>query len=137
MDAREVTDHLLRNAVWTASRSGGPGGQRRDKVSTKAELTLEEDSLDGLEPYVAGLLHERLGFGERPVRITIQDERSLSQNQEIAAERLLELVTAALAPPPPKRRPTRPSQSKRKARVDDKTRRGGIKRLRQAPGDAD
>ena len=126
---------MLRRAVWTASRSGGPGGQRRDKVSTKAELTLEADSLEGLEPFVAALLYERLGLGERPLRITIQDERSLSQNQEIAAERLLAMVTEALAPPPPPRRPTRPSRSKRRARVDDKTRRGGVKRLRQAPAD--
>jgi ribosome-associated protein len=137
MDTGEVVEHLLSAAQWTASRSSGPGGQHRDKASTRAELTLSGDSLIGLEPDVAARLAEALGLDQRPLRITVQDERSLSRNQEIAAERLSELVARALAPPPPPRRPTRPSRSKRQARLTDKTRRGGVKRLRQPPADSD
>src|ERR1700682_6055216 len=131
MEVGEVVEHLLKGAVWTASRSSGPGGQHRDKASTRAELTLGADSLAGLEPDVADRLMLGLGLDERPLRITVQDDRSLSRNQEIAAERLTALVARALAPPPPPRRPTRPSRRKRAARVDDKTRRGSIKRLRR------
>ena len=40
-----------------------------------------------------------------PTGITVQDERSLSRNQEIAVERLTELVARALAPPPPPQTP--------------------------------
>jgi ribosome-associated protein len=137
MDSGEVVEQLLKAAQWTASRSSGPGGQHRDKASTRAELTLSDESLVGLEPHVAARLAEALGLDERPLRITVQDERSLSRNQEIAVERLTELVARALAPPPPARRPTRPSRSKRQARLTDKTRRGGIKRLRQPPDDSD
>ncbi|HLZ27285.1 MAG TPA: peptide chain release factor-like protein [Chloroflexota bacterium] len=133
MDVEEVVEHLLKGAVWTASRSSGPGGQHRDKASTRAELTIGPDSLAGLEPAVVDRLTLALGVGQRPLRITVQDDRSLSRNQEIAIERLAELVARALAPPPPPRRPTRPSRTKRAARVDDKTRRGTTKRLRRPP----
>jgi ribosome-associated protein len=137
MDAGEVIEHVLKTAQWTASRSSGPGGQHRDKASTRAELTITEDSLIGLDPDIAARLVEALGLDERPLRISVQDERSLSRNQDIAADRLTELISQALAPPPPPRRPTRPSRSKRAARVDDKTRHGSIKRLRRPPNEAD
>jgi len=133
MDAGEVVEHLLRGAVWTASRSSGPGGQHRDKASTRAELTIGSDSVIGLDTGVVDRLTRGLGLDERPLRITVQDDRSLSRNQQIATDRLIELVTQIMAPPPPPRRPTRPSRSKRAARVDTKTRRGTIKQLRRAP----
>src|SRR5450755_3651237 len=132
MEVGEVVEHLLKGAVWTASRSSGPGGQHRDKASTRAELTVGPDSLIGLEPEIADRLRRELGLDERPLRITVQEDRSLSRNQEIATARLTELVARALAPPPPPRRPTRPSRRKRAARVDDKTRRGTVKRLRSS-----
>jgi ribosome-associated protein len=136
VDPRDVVEHVLRSAQWTASRSSGPGGQHRDKASTRAELTIDDDSLVGLDVETAARLVEALGLDERPLRITVQDERSLSRNQELAVERLTELVTRALAPPPPPRRPTRPSRRRRQARLDDKTRRGSVKRLRRPPDDA-
>ena len=135
MEVGEVVEHLLKGAQWTASRSSGPGGQHRDKASTRAELTIGADSVAGLEPDIADRLVIGLGLEERPLRITVQDDRSLSRNQEIATDRLSALVAQALAPPPPPRRPTRPSRRKRAARVDDKTRRGSIKRLRRPPGE--
>ncbi len=135
MDVGEVVEHLLKNAQWTASRSSGPGGQHRDKASTRAELTLGADSLEGLAPALAARLAAALGLDERPLRITVQDERSLSRNQDIAAERFAGQVAAALAPPPPPRRTTRPSRARRAARLDSKTRRGDVKRLRQSPPD--
>jgi ribosome-associated protein len=133
VEVGEVVEHLLKNAQWTASRSSGPGGQHRDKASTRAELTLDLESLAGLEESLAARLSVALGLEERPLRISVQDERSLSRNQEIAVERLVERVTRALAPPSPPRRPTRPSRSRRAARVDSKVRRGDVKRLRQPP----
>jgi ribosome-associated protein len=135
MDPRAVADHLLQRARWSATRSSGPGGQRRDKVETRAELTVELESLDGLEPALATRLAERLGLHERPLRITSQEERSLARNQQRAADRLIELVAEALAPPPPPRRPTRPSRGQREARLSEKSARGTLKRLRQRPAD--
>jgi ribosome-associated protein len=133
MDADEITAHLLRLAQWSASRSSGPGGQHRDKASTRAELVLTSDSLDGLDPEIAERLKRELGLELGPLRISIQDERSLVRNQEIAAERLRERVVEALAPEPAPRRPTRPGRRARRARLEAKVRRGSIKRLRRPP----
>lgn len=137
MEVDAVIEHLLKNAEWTASRSSGPGGQHRDKASTRAELTVGSESLAGLEETVATRLTEAFGLEDKPLRITVQNERSLSRNQEIAAERLAERVAQALAPPAPPRRPTRPSRARRAARLDSKTRRGAVKRLRRPPPPSD
>ena len=133
MDPAEVVEHLVRLGQWTASRSSGPGGQHRDKASTRAELTISLESLPGLEPEVASKLVEALELDQRPLRITVQDERSLSRNQEIAIERLSRLVEDALAPPAPPRRPTRPTRASRQRRLTEKARRGHDKSLRRPP----
>jgi ribosome-associated protein len=133
MDIEAVVEHLLKRATWGASRSSGPGGQHRDKASTRAELTIDGDSLAGLDSAIAERLAERFGLDDRPFRILIQVERSLTRNREIAAQRLAELVAGALAVPPPPRRPTRPSRAKREKRLAEKSRRSTVKRQRQAP----
>jgi ribosome-associated protein len=134
MDPDEITAHLLRRAHWSASRSSGPGGQHRDKASTRAELILETDSLVGLDADLAARLARALGLEAGPLRIAIQDERSLVRNQEIAVKRLRDRVAEATVPPPP-RRPTRPSRAARRRRLEAKTQRGAAKRLRQSPVD--
>ena len=136
METREVVEHLLRTGQWTASRSSGPGGQHRDKASTRAELTLGLESLVGMEQAAALRLVDFFGLAERPWRISVQDERSLSRNQELVVDRLAELVARALAPPAPARKRTRPSRARRQARLTHKTRRGRLKRLRQPAVDA-
>jgi ribosome-associated protein len=132
-DVEAVVRHLLERAAWSASRSSGPGGQRRDKVATRAELTIEEEALLGLHDTVAARLRDGLGLALEPLRITVQDERFLSRNQAIAAARLAERVREALAPPPPPRRPTRPSRRAEAERVQEKVARGAVKKLRRSP----
>ncbi|MGB2940087.1 MAG: alternative ribosome rescue aminoacyl-tRNA hydrolase ArfB [Candidatus Dormiibacterota bacterium] len=132
----EVTNHLLERAQWSASRSSGPGGQRRDKVSTRAELVIDGDALDGLPEDVADRIQRHLGLDRGPLRITAQEERALSQNRALCAERLEAMVAEALAPPPPKRRATRPGPAARARRVAVKRQRSEVKRLRKPPGDS-
>ncbi|GAC1583989.1 MAG: alternative ribosome rescue aminoacyl-tRNA hydrolase ArfB [Candidatus Dormibacteria bacterium] len=131
---RQVVDHLLERATWTATRSSGPGGQRRDKVSTRAELSIPRAATDGLDERTALLLDRVLGLADGDLRITSQEDRMLARNREICAERLEELVAAALAPPPPTRRPTRPTRAAVRTRVEGKRQRSSVKRLRQPPG---
>ena len=135
IELSEIVDQLLRSADWSASRSSGPGGQHRDKASTRAELAVTQESLAGLPPDIASALTEALALDERPLRIVVQDERSLSRNREIAIDRLRELVAQALEPPPPPRRPTRPTRASRERRLASKTRRARDKQLRQTPDD--
>lgn len=137
MEPDDVLEHLLGAAVWTASRSSGAGGQHRDKASTRAELNLTLDSLAGLDPDVSARLAGALGLDQHPLRIVVQEERSLSRNRELALERLAQMVAEALAPPPPPRRPTRPGRASRERRLGEKVRRGRDKVLRQRPENAD
>src|SRR5438067_8427385 len=92
VDPSDVVEHLLQRAEWGASRSSGPGGQHRDKASTRAELVVDCEALLGLPSSQAERLAERLGLDERPLRILSQSERSLARNREIAAGRLEVLV---------------------------------------------
>ncbi len=134
MDAAEVTQHLLRTARWDASRSSGPGGQHRDKASTRAELTLSVEDLAGLPQSVSDMLVRALRLDVGPLRLLVQDERSLARNQQIAVDRLRRLVTDALAQPTP-RRATRPTRASRERRLADKVRRGAAKDRRRPPAE--
>ncbi|HEY8739187.1 MAG TPA: peptide chain release factor-like protein [Candidatus Dormibacteraeota bacterium] len=129
----EVVDHLVARATWSATRSSGPGGQRRDKVATRAELVIPADATDGLDDFTARGLSFRLGLDQGDLRITSQEDRMLGRNREIAVERLREMVADALAPPPPRRRATRPSRSAVRERVEGKRQRSATKNLRRPP----
>ena len=68
------------------------------------------------------------------LRAIAQDERSQLRNRELATERLVEKLRAALAVPR-KRKPTRPTAAARERRLAAKKRRGQTKRLRRPPAD--
>jgi len=136
-DPEAVTDHLVERATWTATRSSGPGGQRRDKVSTQAEMSLDRTAADGLPEDVAARIRVGLGLEAGPLRITAQEDRLLSRNREICRQRLLDRVTAALAPPPATRRPSHPGHAARARRLAAKRRAGSIKELRKPPPSTD
>jgi ribosome-associated protein len=100
-------------------------------------MSLDESALGGLPEDVADLLRSRLGLDAGPLRITAQEERLLSRNREICRERLMDRVIAALAPPPPKRRPSRPGPTARARRVATKRHTGAVKQLRKPPSASD
>jgi ribosome-associated protein len=111
-----------RELSWTASRSGGPGGQNVNKVSTKIELRFDLAKNRTLNEAVKARLRAReAGRFDTHGRImvTCDTTRSQSQNLELAREKLAEMVRAALAAPK-RRRPTKPSKGARRARVQDK-----------------
>jgi ribosome-associated protein len=118
------------------TRSGGPGGQHVNTSSTRAELVFDvanSPSLTASERERAlRRLRTRLD-GEGRLRVVAQDERSQLRNRELAIRRFAELMRTALAPPPPPRRPTRPSRAKMAQRVAAKRRAGEVKRLRREP----
>jgi len=49
----------------------------------------------------------------------------------------VELIREAATPPPPMRRPTRPTGASKRRRLDEKTRRGEIKAGRGRPTDSE
>ena len=69
------------------------------------------------------------------VSVTASEQRSQYQNRLAAERRLVELVTAAIAPPPRPRRATKPTRGSVDRRIAEKKRRGETKRLRRNDSD--
>ena len=111
------------------SRSSGPGGQHAQKSSTRVEAVLEVEASQALTETQKRRVLARAG----PVlRAVAQDERSQLRNRELAVERLIEKLRAALAVPR-RRRPTTPSAESRERRLESKRRRARRKALRRPP----
>ncbi len=136
--AARVAAAIAERATWGFSRSSGPGGQRRDKTETRAELTIRAADLEGVEGLSErdlARLGAALRLDTRPLRLTSQAQRSRERNREVVMERLERRVAEALAPPAPSRRPTKPSRAAKERRLAEKTHRARIKSGRRSPGD--
>jgi ribosome-associated protein len=112
------------------SRSSGPGGQHAQKSSTRVEALLDVEASSALTDVQKRRVVARAG----PVlRAVAQDERSQSRNRELAVERLVEKLRAALAVPR-RRKATKPTAVARQRRLEAKRRRARTKALRRPPG---
>jgi ribosome-associated protein len=67
--------------------------------------------------------------------VRASDHRSQLRNREVALERMRKILAGALAPPPPRRLPTRPSRGSVERRLADKKRRSRTKQLRKSQQD--
>ncbi|MCM3659935.1 aminoacyl-tRNA hydrolase [Georgenia satyanarayanai] len=122
---------------WRFSRSSGPGGQSVNTTDSRAELSVDLAATSALSEHqrarVLAALAGRLVDGR--LTVSASEHRSQLRNREAAAERLAQVLREALAPPPPKRRPTKPSRGAQRRRVEAKTRRSQTKALRRRPSD--
>lgn len=109
------------------SRSSGPGGQSVNTTDSRVELVFDVTGSSVLTEVARARVVRALG--ER-VSVTASEHRSQHRNRTAARDRLAERLRSALAPPPPRRVPTKPSKSSQRRRVDAKKRRGQVKALR-------
>jgi len=120
----------------SATRAQGNGGQNVNKTSTAIHLRFDISAsslADELKERVLLRADQRI-TRDGVVVIKAQQHRSQEANRDAALARLADLLVRALHVPRT-RRATKPSKAAKRRRVDDKTRRGGIKTLRRTVDD--
>ncbi|PNU18815.1 aminoacyl-tRNA hydrolase [Geothermobacter hydrogeniphilus] len=121
----------LHEITFSATTAGGPGGQHVNRSLTAIQLRFDICN-SSLPAEVKSRLLTLAGgqvSSSGVLLIRARSHRSQEQNRREALERLRQLLIRA-ASVPKARRPTRPSKSARKKRVDQKIRRGRTKALR-------
>ncbi|MCU1600560.1 MAG: aminoacyl-tRNA hydrolase [Frankiales bacterium] len=113
---------------WRFSRSSGPGGQSVNTTDSRAELTV--DLANVLPEHLLARAAQR---GPTVLTTSSSEERSQLQNRARAGERMVELIRAAIAPPPAPRRATKPSRSSKERRLNVKRQQSDLKKTRRRP----
>ncbi|MET7750890.1 alternative ribosome rescue aminoacyl-tRNA hydrolase ArfB [Micromonospora sp. NPDC005367] len=119
------------------SRSSGPGGQGVNTADTRVELSFDLANSPSLPESLRTRALERLAgrLVDGVLTITASEHRAQLANREAARERLAALLREAISPPPPPRRPTRPSRGAKERRLADKKRQSQRKRDRRVDGE--
>jgi protein subunit release factor B len=115
IDIPESDEHLLAECDVQTFRAGGPGGQHQNVTDSAVRLR-----------------HRPTGL-----TVTCRAQRSQYLNKMDALRRLRLKLRKLNEPPPPARRPTRPSRAAVGRRLTGKKTRGAVKRLRRAPESGD
>jgi len=132
LDEREIEESFV--------RASGPGGQNVNKLSTAVELRFDVRQSPSLPEAVKTRLKALAGrrlTKDGVLVLVAQRHRTQERNRADALERLVELIREAAAPPPPPRRPTKPTAGSKRRRLESKTRRSTVKKLRGRGTEAD
>ena len=121
----------LTEIQFQAIRAQGSGGQNVNKVSSALHLRFDIAASSLPDSYKDSLLKLRDSriTSDGIVIIKAQRFRSQEKNRDDALERLRELVQAS-GVTRKRRKPTKPTRSSQKKRVDSKTKRGQLKSQR-------
>ena len=127
---------LLQNELeFSAVRSGGPGGQHANKVSSKVVVLFDIENSKALSEKERMRLLEKLSSklnNKNQIMMTCDESRSQHKNKQIVTDRLMTLLKDALKVSK-KRIPTKVGKSEKARRMEAKKKRGLKKSLRQKP----
>jgi ribosome-associated protein len=137
MDPEELKyRNFEREFVYSTSKSGGPGGQNVNKVSTKVELRLSIILTSQFSSTEKELIFKKLKNKinkEGELLIISQSERTQHMNKIVVTEKFYELVSKALTVSAT-RRATKPTVASKHKRLEEKKSHGLIKKLRKNSG---
>jgi ribosome-associated protein len=137
-----LADDLVVSDAWTVpaaelverfSRSSGPGGQGVNTADTRVQLSYDVAGSASLPEHLRARVLERLEgrLVDGVLTVSASEHRTQLDNRRAARERLADALREAAAPPPAKRRATRPTRGSKERRLSEKKRRGETKRGRQ------
>ncbi|MDB5352725.1 MAG: protein chain release factor, partial [Planctomycetota bacterium] len=115
--------------------SGGPGGQNVNKVSSKATLRWTPATSPSLPVAVRERLLRAIAgklTNEGELLVTSQKTRDQARNIDDCLDKLRQMILKA-SQPPKVRRATKPTKGSQERRVESKSRRSDVKKLRRKP----
>ncbi len=131
MDDLTIGDYTIPDSEMEEdfTTSGGPGGQHANRSNTAVEIRFDLRATSAFPDSVRDRLIKRLG---PVVTASSSESRSQWRNRAKARRRLAERLEEAIRQPK-RRRPTKPSASARRKRLESKRRHAEKKRLRKNP----
>lgn len=118
--------------TFSASRSGGPGGQHVNKVSSRVTLYFDVAASPSLSEAQKQRILRRLATRiskDGILRVVARQHRSQAANRQVASERFADLLRNALTPVAMRRQTTVPGAA-RQRRLEAKKRRAQLKQQR-------